>query len=165
MRSSIAIALFATCSTVYAESVAATSPLLQWTGRVSRDETAQEVSFDWEQIQCLFRVTGATSVSATLRSTFWATPPSADVDAIATSTSPLDAAIGGNAIGSTNTSAGGIERRHLQQSQFPKFGVYRVYVNGVRTETSGLDGVVVMHGESVYPLVSGLDPAQVYNIR
>ena len=48
-------------------------------------------------------------------------------------------------------------RRSLQQSQFPKFGVYRVYVDGERVEKEGLGGIVVNAGEAEYELVSGLD--------
>ncbi len=42
--------------------------------------------------------------------------------------------------------------------------VYRVDVNGVRTE-EGLGGIVVMRGQAEYLLASGLDAAQSYNIR
>ena len=120
------------------QSVSATSSSLRWTGRSVRNDTDGTVSFDWQSVQALFSVTGATTVSATLRSTFWAAPP-------APAPAPAH------------------DARALQQAQFPKFGVYRVYVNGVRQE-AGQDGVIVAHGEAEYTLVTGLAPAQTYNI-
>jgi hypothetical protein len=113
--------------------VPATSPLLQWTGRSVEEGTTRV--FDWLNIQCIFSVSGATSVFATLNSTFWSSPP----------TPPI---------------AG----RSLQQAQFPKFGVYRVYVNGVRQGSGELDGIVVHAGQAEYPLVTNLDPTKTYNV-
>lgn len=121
-------------------SVPATSPLLQWTGRSVIEGTTR--IFDWENIQCIFSVSGATSVYATLNSTFWASPP------------PF--AISGDDAHTTSS-------RALQQAQFPKFGVYRVYINGVR-QGAGLDGVIVHAGQAEYPLVSNLDPTKTYNV-
>ena len=127
------------------QTVPATSPAVLFTGRTLRDDAAGTVSFDWLSVQAIFSVTGATNVSATLRSTFWATPPAHAADAEPRSGGAHDVA------------------RALQQTTFPKFGVYRVYVNGVRTE-AGEGGVVVNAGEAEYALASGLDPAQTYNV-
>ena len=125
-----------------AMSIPATSPSILWTGRCVRDDANGRVSFDWEQVQAIFTVSGATSVWATLNSTFWAKPPP-------------------NASAAFPTESGA---RGLQQSQFPKFGVYRTYVNGVRHQVAKLDGIVVMAGEAEYVVVSGLSPALTYNI-
>lgn len=122
------------CALARGAQVPATSPLVQWTGRVVRNYTAGDVSFDWESARALFTVRGATAVWATLGSTFWAAPP-----------------------------AGEGAARALQQAQFPKFGVYRVYVDGLR-QGADLGGIVVAHGTAEYALVDGLDPARSHNI-
>jgi hypothetical protein len=89
-----------------------------------------------------FTVTGATTVSALLNSTFWAAAPH----------------------GAAAAAAGPAGGRALQDSQFPKFGVYRVWVDGVRTEKEGLDGVVVFPGKASFTLVAGLDATVSHNI-
>jgi hypothetical protein len=89
----------------------------------------------------MFTITNASSVWATLNSTFWAEPP-----------------LAASRLGSEDD-----RTRALQQSQFPKFGVYRVYVDGV-SESLGLGGVVVQHGQAEYALATGLDPSSAYNV-
>jgi len=81
-----------------------------------------------------FQVTNATSILVNLSSTFWSSPPS------------------------TISSS-----RLLQQSEYPKFGVYRVYVNGIRVGT-GEEGIVVLPGENEYEILKGLDPTVSYSI-
>ena len=122
--------------------VVATSPLVQWTGRVVRDEPAGRVSFDWESARALFTVTGATAVWATLNSTFWATPPAR--------------------VAAANSNSN-YYARALQQSTYPKFGVYRVDVDGVRQGAPSA-GVVVAHGEAEYALASGLDASRSHTL-
>lgn len=134
----------------HAEEVAATSSLVRWSGRTVRDEAAGgpgRVAFDWQSVQAVFSVTNATTVWATLNSTFWAAAPHALQLHEASPPPPVEGAA-----------------RSLQQSQFPKFGVYRVYVNGVRSNADNLGGVVVMPGESELVLVSNLHPQQSYNL-
>ena len=129
-----------------AATIPATSPLVLWSGRCVRDESSGRVSFDWQSVVARFTVRGATTVWATLNSTFWLSPPP---NASALSPPP-------------NASASAA--RALQQSQFPKFGVYRTYVNGVRAQAAKLDGIVVTAGEAEHVVASGLSPAQSYNI-
>ena len=144
-------ALFLALPADAAASISATSPSVAWTGRCVRDEASGRVSFDWENVQVLFTVTGATTVWATLNSTFWATPP------------PGSAATShGVQLGAATVYTGAA--RHLQQSQFPKFGVYRTYINGVRAQLARLDGIVVQAGEAEYVVASGLSPALTYNV-
>jgi len=126
--------IFLILATALCAEVPGTSPLLQWTGRTTRDEGRGRVSFDWLGTQVRFNVVGATSVWATLNSTFWAAPPAH------------------------------APARSLQQGTFPKFGVYRVYVDGARVSPPGHGGVVVFPGESEHLLVAGLDPAAAHTV-
>ena len=120
----------------------ATSSLIQWTGRTLRKEGEGTVSFDWESIQAIFSVTNTTSVWATLESTFWSSPPT-----------------------SSSSSSSSSPSRSLQQSQFPKFGVYRIYINGTRIgQGEDAGSIVVMPGEKEYLLVTNLDPTKSYTI-
>lgn len=127
-----------------AASIPATSPLVRWSGRCVRDESSGRVSFDWQSVVARFSVRGATSVWATLNSTFWSSPPPGATAAAAASLNAIP--------------------RTLQQTQFPKFGVFRTYVNGVRVQAAGLDGIVVAAGEAEHELVRGLAPDQSYNV-
>jgi len=123
--------------------LSATSSMIQWTGRTVRNMTEGTVSFDWESIQGIFSVTNTTSIWATLSSTFWASPP----------------------VTFTSSSSSSSLSRSLQQSQFPKFGVYRVYVNGTRIgQGEGAGSIVVMPGQNEYLLVADLDPTMTYTI-
>lgn len=131
------ILLLALCAAPAASlaTLPATSPLLRWSGRPVPSPSDASVSFDWLLTSATFSVTGATSVSATLSTSFWGAPPAPSPHA-----------------------------RALQQAQYPKFGVYRVYVNGART-SHGLEGVVVLPGApSLYQLTAGLNPALAYNL-
>ena len=148
MRCALASSLLAAAAG--AASISATSPSVLWTGRVVRDEAAGRVSFDWELVQALFTVSGATTVWATLDSKFWASPPPNATRATASA---------GWAGGPAAAAA-----RALQQAQFPKFGVYRTYVDGVRVQAGGLGGIVALPGEAEQVVVSGLSPAQSYRI-
>ena len=133
--------------------IPATSPLLLWQGRTAADATAGTVSFDWLNVQATFTVQGATSVYATLNSTFWASAPPTLPGGLQQSQyppAPLAAA-----------AAGG---RALQQAQFPKFGVYRTYVNGSRVQRVGLDGIAVLPGQAEHAIVTGLDPAAAHTV-
>ena len=112
----------------------ATSPLIQWTGRHFRNSSSETVSFDWQSVRALFTVTGATTVYASIDSSFWASPP------------PSHAAA-----------------RSLQNAQFPKFGVYRVYVDG-RPITRNESGVLVFPGFAEHALVTDLNPSTPHNI-
>jgi hypothetical protein len=120
-----------------AQELPATSPLIQWTGRCVRDDLAQSVSFDWQSVRAIFTVSNSTSVWATINSTFWATAPS-----LATAVP---------------------HQRNLQNNDFPKFGVYRIYVDG-RSVTHNQSGVLAFPGESEYALVTNLDPLMPHNI-
>jgi hypothetical protein len=123
------------------QSAPATSPLIAWTGRAVRNEALATVSFDWQSVVARFTVAeGSTAVYATLESTFWAAPPARHHDGALMA-----------------------HDRALQQSQFPKFGVFRVYVDGVR-QGAPLDGVVVNRGVAEYELVSGLDAGRAHNV-
>ena len=124
----------------------ATSPLIQWTGRNVRDEASQTVSFDWQSVRALFTVTGATSVWASINSTFWASPPTL---------------VHGGAV--PEHAAAPSAARSLQNSQFPKFGVYRVYVDG-RPINRNESGVLTFPGLDEYALVTNLDPSKTYNV-
>ena len=123
-----------------AASIPATSPLLLWQGRTERDDALGRVSFDWLSVSATFRVTNSQTVWATLNSTFWASPPT----------------------GSAHQDLGPAHR-DLQQAQFPKFGVFRTYIDGARVQ-SGLGGVVVQNGEKEYLIADGLDPMQNYTV-
>ena len=120
-----------------AASIPATSPLLLWQGRTERDVAHGRVSFDWLSVSATFTVTNSATVWAVLNSTFWASPPT------------------GRDLGPAH--------RDLQQAQFPKFGVYRTFINGTRLQ-SGLEGVVVQKGDAEYLIADGLDPMQNHTI-
>lgn len=117
-----------------AQQLPATSPLIQWTGRGVRDELAQAVSFDWQSVRAIFTVANATTVWATINSTFWSAPP-----------------------------LGSQHNRALQDNQFPKFGVYRIYVDG-KSVYHNESGVLVFPGETEHTLVTDLDPGAPHNV-
>jgi hypothetical protein len=118
------------------ETVLATSSFIQWTGRSVQNRSIGSISFDWQSVKAIFTVSNATSIWVNLSSSFWSSPPS-----------PISS----------------LSSRSLQQSEYPKFGVYRVYVNGSRIG-NGEEGIVVMPGENEYEIVSGLDPTVSYSI-
>lgn len=109
-----------------------------------RDEVAQSVSFDWESVRAIFTVTNATSVWATINSTFWSSPPLIGDD-FSTTAEPVRAS------------------RALQDSQFPKFGEFRIYVDGFPVYHNE-SGVITMPGESEYPLVTNLNPLEPHTV-
>ena len=54
--------------------------------------------------------------------------------------------------------------RALQQSQYPKFGVYRTYLNGTRLQ-QGQGGIVVLPGAAQeHAVATGLDPAHAHTV-
>ena len=138
------------CASCSAAVLPATSQQIRWTGRAVANADGSAVSFDWGSIQALFTVTGASAVWATLNSTFW-------------EEAPVDVGERGSAVRNFMTS-GGRAARGLQQKEFPKLGVYRVYVNGLRVQDVGFDGIVALPGEGEHMLVSGLNPQRAYNV-
>lgn len=131
-----------------AATVPATDGVLRWQGRV-QPRADGSVAFDSEGARIDVVVSGATSVSIRVNSTFLAAAPPA---ALAAGPPSPGAAEGDGSV-----------RRILQQSQFPKFGVFRALVNGARV-FEGQDGVVVLPGEADFTVVSGLSASQTYNI-
>ena len=130
---------FSFSSVLSEQSIPARSSSILWTGRTQ--SSGGRVSFDWLNTQATFNVTGATSVWATLNSTFWSSPP--------------------HYFSTMNAS----HTRFLQQAQYPKFGVFRIHVDGVRVSPPEHGGLVVMPGEAEYLLVEGLNPSIPHNLK
>ena len=91
-----------------------------------------------------FTVTGSTSVSASFFSTFWASAPPAIEDEVLV----------------VNNG------RFLQDTTYPKFGVFRAFIDGVRANQTGPQtGINVFPGSNNDVLIaSGLNPAISHNI-
>ena len=149
----------ASCTT----SLVATDPLLKWQGRVQRRDDVGVVAFDSEGARVDFVVSGATSVSIRVTCTFLAAPRG-----IAESEGDVGAAL--RAFSGFAAAAEGVVAparafpRALQDSSFPKFGVFRAMVDGARV-FEGQDGVVVLPGASVeYPVISGIDSSSQHNV-
>lgn len=113
-----------------AAGIPASSPLVLWQGRTLVNASNGAVAFDLEGVSATVVVSGATMVTAAVVSTFLEAPPTI------------------------------LHGRSLQDSSFPKFGVYRVFVDGVR----GLN-VTVFPGAANVTLASGLDPSRPHTIR
>jgi lysophospholipase L1-like esterase len=107
--------------------------------------TEGSVSFDWEGIQATFLVSGATTVSATLRSTFLTSPPPTEEEEKHTAPSAP---------------------RSLQSSSYPKYTVYRVYVDGVRQNGDAEPGGLLLYPtpSETFTLVTGLDPTTPHTV-
>lgn len=129
-RSVVAAAVCASVCT--AASIPASSPLVTWQGRTIVGEDGR-VSFDFAGVTATVRVTGATSVWAVFNSTFLSSAP---------------------APGGQRVHGAQLYGRQLQDSSYPKFGVYRPAVNGQRT---GLN-ITILPGQWNMTVASGLDP-------
>jgi hypothetical protein len=141
----------------------ATDPNLKWQGRVQRRDDVGVVAFDSEGARVDFVVSGATSVSVRVTSTFLSAPRG-----IADSEGDVNAAL--RAYSGYAAAAEGVVAparafpRVLQDGTFPKFGVFRAMVDGARV-FEGQDGVVVLPGASVlYPVIGGLDSSSSHNV-
>jgi len=142
-----------------ASTVAATDGVLRWQGRVER-RTDGSVAFDCAGARIDVVVSGATRVSIRVNSTFLAGPP----PWLAGGSTGFGAASAGFGGGATTAGAAGRGTvRALQDSSFPKFGVFRALVDGARV-FEGQDGVVVLPGEADFVVVSGLDAAAAHNV-
>lgn len=106
-------------------------PLVRWQGRTLPTPSGA-VHFDWEGVQAMVSLTGATFLTATINSTYLTAPP------------PWEE-------GSSGHTGGGGGGRHLQDASYPKFTVYRVFVDGVATRN-----VTIFPGLTTVTLASGL---------
>ena len=131
--------------------VPATDAVLRWSGRVERRATDGSVAFDCEGARIDVVVSGATSVTIRVNSTFLSHAP------------PRTSGSVGGSGGSGGASGGDGVARSLQDSSFPKFGVFRALVDGARV-FEGQDGVVVMPGEADFVVVAGLDASAPHNV-
>jgi hypothetical protein len=143
-----------------ATTVLATDGVLRWQGRVERRADGS-VAFDCAGARIDVVVSGATQVSIRVNSTFLASAPPGLVGA-ATGYGAASGSIDGSGGGGSGSGGGG-SARALQDSSFPKFGVFRALVDGARV-FEGQDGVVVLPGEADFVVVSGLDAAAAHNV-
>jgi lysophospholipase L1-like esterase len=143
MRRLIALAALASVARA-ATTVSATDATLRWSGRVEKRADGS-VAFDCEGARIDVIVSGATSVSIRVNSTFLMQAPVSHADIA-----------GGAGLGDGAA-------RSLQDSSFPKFGVFRALVDGARV-FEGQDGVVVLPGEGDFVVVAGLDASVPHNV-
>ncbi len=130
--SSTTTTTIAASSTTTTTTIAASdSSHILWQGRKASNSDGS-VSFDWEGVAAYFSVSGASTVSAFFSSTFLEKPQEERPPS-----SP----------------------RFLQDSTFPKFGVYRIFVDGQRTAD-----VTVFPGAGEQVLVTNLDTSTTHNV-
>jgi hypothetical protein len=139
MRKILPLAAFALGASAL-QTIPGASPLIQWQGRTQAFADGS-VGFDFQGVQAIVRVTGATYVSMVFNSTFLAAPP------------PQEGEDGQRQLGQRQLGQRQLGQRQLQDSTFPKFGVYRPFVNGQRTG----DNITVFPGVSSFTVASGLD--------
>jgi lysophospholipase L1-like esterase len=121
--------------------MSASSNGVLWTGRTWVNSTSGGVLFDWTGVSAEVTVSGSTNLTALFVST-WLEKPARESE-------------------SSSTTAEEGRARSLQDSSFPKFAVYRVFVDGA---VWGPD-VTVFPGTAELPLAVGLDPTTSHRVR